>query len=128
MGSFIPKASSTQLEFRRGTSQVTYATMVPRGTRRCVSCLTCCIPVSAYFTLKLQLSSAKVLLYSLVVTSSPLLTSARDSLGWITHECQSIGTQGHSQSAIDAVSRYSENHGYIHNPGRSQICLGVCDQ
>ncbi len=43
----------------------------------------------------------------------------RHSVGLITHMFQSVGTQGRSQSVIDAASHFSGNHGYIRKLGRS---------
>ncbi len=104
-GHIVPKAFDAVWSSRKGTSQVTYVTLVPWGnemlSRRPYFLLHC----GRLLHLKLPPPSWQVLFLNfLVATSSPPVTSAGIPLDEITYIFQSVRTNRQSQSVRRSIS------------------------
>ncbi len=101
----FPKRFRRSSSSRRGTSQVTYVTMVPRGNetlRRMPYFLHPCERFLHFEAAAVSTAGAFILPGRYIISAGDV---SRDSLGRITHVFQSVGTQRRSQSVFDAASR-----------------------
>ncbi len=78
-------------------------------------------PTSAYFTLKLPLSSPQVLLYFLVATSSPPVTSAGIPSDGLHMYVRAWEHRGVPKASSDVASLSSGNHGSL-SVGHYELC------
>ncbi len=112
-GHVVPKVFDAAWSSRKGTSQVTYVTLVPWGNEMLRRRPYFLHPCGRLLHSKLPLPLPQVLFYFLVATSSPPVTSAGIPLDEITDIFQSVRTNRRSQSVQRSFS-------YIRNLGRSR--------